>query len=208
MIARRWWSALAALVWLGLGGCPLDPMGTLTLDAASRSTPTQSANSSRDPSSAAGPTPLTEFEDRLQRTFPDCRDDSRADQWRDEILALVNQERTRIGLAPVRRSPVLEKQATQYACELIHFDFFDHVNPVTGSTLIDRAGEFKYDFLVIGENIGAGQKTPQQVFNDWMESPGHRKNILDERFVELGVGARRGGRFGFYWVQEFGRPAP
>jgi uncharacterized protein YkwD len=100
----------------------------------------------------------------------------------------------------------LAEQATQYACEMIHYDFFDHVNPVTRSTLAVRANQFDYSYLVIGENLAAGQRTPEHAMNDWMDSPGHRQNILDPRFVELGVGVRFGGEFGTYWVQEFGLP--
>ena len=74
---------------------------------------------------------------------------------------------------------------------MIQYDYFDHVNPVTGSTLADRTDEFGYDFLVVGENLAAGQTTPQQAFNDWMRSEAHRGNILDERFTDLGVALRR-----------------
>ena len=65
-----------------------------------------------------------------------------------------------------------------------------------------------YDYYMIGENLAAGQATPAQVMADWMESAGHRANILEASFVELGVGVRTGGTYGTYWVQEFGRPAP
>lgn len=143
----------------------------------------------------------------LQRQFPACDEPVRADEWRAEILALVNAERQRAGLNPVVSSVTLTMQATQYACEMIQYDFFDHVNPVTGSTLGDRARQFGYDFYIVGENLGAGQATPRQVFRDWMDSPGHRRNILDPRFVELGVGVAVGGRYQIYWVQEFGQPA-
>jgi uncharacterized protein YkwD len=60
---------------------------------------------------------------------------------------------------------------------------------------------------VVGENLAAGQPTPERAFTDWMNSPSHRDNILDPRFTELGVGVRFGGEYGVYWVQEFGLPA-
>lgn len=139
--------------------------------------------------------------------LPGCSEPPTGAAWRQRILELVNQQRELAGVPPVVYSPQLEAQANQYACELIAYDFFDHVNPVTGSTLADRAAEFGYDFLVIGENLAGGQPTPEQAMADWMNSPGHRRNILDERFTELGVGVRLGGDFRIYWVQEFGLPA-
>lgn len=145
-------------------------------------------------------------ESELARRFPTCRDLSQANSWRAEILFMVNRERSIRGLDPLVLSATLEAQATQYACEMIEYDFFAHENPVTGSTLPDRAAEFDYDYLVIGENLAAGQDSPVQVMRDWMSSSGHAANIVDARFTEIGIGVRAGGEFGFYWVQEFGMP--
>src|SRR5262249_34669609 len=127
-------------------------------------------------------------------------------QWKDRILELVNEERGKSGLGLLAHNATLEAEAEQYACEMIHYDFFDHVNPVTHSTLGTRARAFGYDFAVVGENLAAGQTSPEQAFHDWMNSPGHRQNILDPRFIELGVSVRAGGDYGLYWVQEFGEP--
>lgn len=138
----------------------------------------------------------------------DCRQPALADAWRARILELVNQERVRQGLRPLEHDALLESLAEHYACEMIRYAFFSHVNPVTHSTLADRAAEFGYQYLVIGENLAAGQHSPEQVFESWMESAGHRQNILDPRFTELGVGVRSGGQYGIYWVQEFGYPLP
>lgn len=188
-----------------LAGCPL-AVG-----------PAGGQGSAADNSTVAGPlgvtgpgggngAPVDAFDRHLQEAFPDCGTTPSADAWRLTILRLVNAARAEYGLNPVRYSQALEEQATQYACELIHYDFFGHDNPYTGTTLADRAVEFGYQYFVIGENLAAGQRTPEQAFNDWMESPGHRANILDARFTELGIGIRTGGTYGAYWVQEFGRP--
>lgn len=143
----------------------------------------------------------------LASEFPTCRTFAQADLWRNEVLELVNQEREREGLSPVRRNATLEAQAEQYACEMIHYNFFAHDNPVTGSTLRDRNRDFGYPFLRIGENLAAGQRSPEEVMNGWMNSPGHRANILNPDFIDLGIGIRSGGSYGYYWVQEFGSPA-
>ena len=145
--------------------------------------------------------------DRLQTEFPSCESFSLANDWRDEILALANEERIAAGLSPLRRNAILEAQAEQYACEMLHYDFFAHENPVTGTTLRDRNHEFGYAFSFIGENLAAGQRTPREAMSDWMNSDGHRENIMNPRFEDLGVGIRVGGNYDIYWVQEFGDPA-
>jgi uncharacterized protein YkwD len=146
------------------------------------------------------------LDDQLSEQFPTCSEPIAGDAWRDEVLRLVNVERERAGLGSLRHDQTLEDQATQYACEMIHYDFFAHVNPVTGTQLENRAEEFDYEYWIIGENLAAGQSSPAQVMSDWMNSTGHRNNILSAEFTELGVGIRTGGSYGTYWVQEFGRP--
>ncbi|MCH8805111.1 MAG: hypothetical protein IH986_03375 [Planctomycetes bacterium] len=145
--------------------------------------------------------------DSLTSRYPSCTASAQSDAWRAEMLRLVNQARAEAGLGTLASNETLAAMASEYACELIQFEFFDHVNPVNGSTLDSRADEFGYDFFVIGENLAAGQPTPGEAFNAWMASEGHRDNILDSRFTELGVGLRIGGPFDIYWVQEFGLPA-
>ncbi len=186
---------LACSAVLSLAGCP----------TVSNDLPVPAAETSlRPPATTTQRPPAT---DELAGRFPACGDLGQADSWRAEILFLVNRERSQRGLVPLVRNPVLEDQATQYACEMIQYDFFAHDNPVSGSSLPDRANEFNYNYLVIGENLAAGQTSPQQTMQDWMNSPGHAANVLDVRFTEIGIGVRSGGEFGLYWVQEFGLPS-
>ncbi len=158
------------------------------------------------PAAAGGGTAIASNPDALTVGFPACSEPIEAVAWRATVLRLVNQQRAANGLQPVTRSATLEAQATQYACELIHYDFFDHENRFTGTTLGDRAAEFGYEYWIIGENLAAGQQTPAQAVGDWMASPCHRENVLNPAFIELGVGVRIGGTYGVYWVQEFGLP--
>jgi uncharacterized protein YkwD len=144
--------------------------------------------------------------DALSVKYQGCDEPQEGTFWRAEILRLVNQERQLAGAGTVVLNDTLEAEATQYACEMIAGNFFAHVNPQNGSHLRDRAAEFGYDFWIIGENLAAGQRTPAEVVSDWMDSPCHRENVLNPAFTELGVGVRIGGDYGFYWVQEFGRP--
>jgi uncharacterized protein YkwD len=135
-----------------------------------------------------------------------CNEPASADQWKEQVLELVNQERTSRGLGALAVNVRLESEAERYACELIQYDYFAHVNPDTGETLAQRAVQAGYSYQVIGENLAAGQTTPGEVMQDWMASEGHRENILDPRFVEIGIAVRTGGDYGTYWVQEFGLP--
>ncbi len=190
-------------------GCPLDP-GLGLVPAPSGGTPGPSTGNGGSSVASSGGSAADgssqDFQDQLSEQFPTCAAPISGDALRGEILRLVNVERERAGLTPVVHDQTLEDQATQYACEMIHYDFFAHENPFTGTQLRDRAEEFGYEYVMIGENLAAGQSTAAQVMNEWMNSEDHRDNILNPYFTELGVGIRTGGRFGTYWVQEFGQP--
>lgn len=211
--------ALIPAVFLALqGGCPAannDGAGSISQTGSTISgAPFSSAGSSSGGSTqTAGSSSTnnavrngTSFSDGLTAKYADCLSPVDEDALREEIFDLVNKERAAQGLGAVTPNNTLQSQAEEYACELIHYDYFAHVNPVTQSTLSDRAEQFGYSYRVVGENLAAGQQSAIEAFNDWMNSPGHRANILDPRFVELGVAIRSGGSYGLYWVQEFGQP--
>jgi len=154
--------------------------------------------------------PTSSISDDLSNRFSACDAVASEEQWRSEVLRLVNQERAAAGLQALSGNEILEKEATEYACEMIQNDFFGHVNPVTDERLRDRASKFGYEYHKIGENLAAVPAedcTPETVMEYWMDSDGHRKNILEPEFTEIGIGIRTGGQYGTYWVQEFGRPA-
>ncbi len=195
MESLRKLSVLAVAGLLSLAGCPVTPenLSGLTLQSGPAAAQGQRSTSATTASGSSGKA---------------CGVPAEAEAWRDEVLRLVNEHRAQAGLTPLRLNATLEQQAADYACELIEYDYFDHVNPVTGSTLVDRAQAVGYDYLVIGENLAAGQRGPQEVVDAWMNSEGHRANILDPRYSEIGIAVRVGGSYGIYWVQVFGRPAP
>ena len=114
-----------------------------------------------------------------------------------EVIRLVNQERTQEGLAPLQTNDAIAKAAQTRASELPAL--FDHTRPDGSScfTALDEAG---VTYWTAGENIAAGYATPEQVVEGWMNSPGHRANILGSSFTEIGVGYNSDGR---YWVQLF-----
>ena len=80
--------------------------------------------------------------------------------------------------------------------------YFDHRSPTYG-TPFEMLQKFGVSYKSAGENIAAGQKTPEQVMESWMNSSGHRANILNKSYTELGVGFYSGGSYDTYWVQLF-----
>ncbi len=136
-----------------------------------------------------------------------CISPEEAARMADQVLELVNLERAAEGLTPVVESAILTKIAEEYACQMIEDGFFAHHEPGSGDGPAERATEQDYFFLAIGENLAAGQESPAEVMEVWMESPTHRAIILDPNWLEVGIAVRSGGTYAVYWVQEFGQPA-
>lgn len=119
-------------------------------------------------------------------------------EW--EVLKIVNKERIAKGKIPLSTEKKVQKACDIRAKELV--TLFSHTRP-NGTrcfTVIDECG---IDWYALGENIAAGQSTPAIVMNSWMNSDGHRANILSTSFTHIGVGHQTGGGFGNYWVQLF-----
>jgi uncharacterized protein YkwD len=115
-----------------------------------------------------------------------------------QVLELTNQERAKAGLQPLKGNAELDYAADKYAEDMSERGVLSHTGP-DGSQPWDRAKAVGYEAQSMGENIAAGQKTPEQVVQAWMNSPGHRANILNSNFTELGVGFHNN-----YWGQLFG----
>jgi uncharacterized protein YkwD len=124
----------------------------------------------------------------------------------EEVLQLVNLERAQHGLDPITFDPTLSRVAEDYACEMIDQTFFDHVNPYTGVGPGQRLTEAGYAFHSMGENLAAGQTTAREAVEAWLDSPGHRENILAPQWRRTGIAVRYGGPYRVMWVQEFADP--
>ncbi|WP_164779759.1 CAP domain-containing protein [Paenibacillus kobensis] len=114
-----------------------------------------------------------------------------------QVLDLVNAQRKNNGLGALTLDSALSNMALVKAKDMINNNYFDHNSPTYGSPF-DMMKQFGISYRSAGENIAKGQTTAQQVMNDWMNSAGHRANILNSSYTKLGVG--------FYnnaWVQEF-----
>ena len=117
------------------------------------------------------------------------------------VLALVNEQRAQAGCSPVTADSRLDALATAFSDDMAARGFFDHTDP-DGHTPWDRAKAAGITNLG-GENIARGQATPEAVMTAWMNSPGHRANILNCKFTTLGVGVHQGSG-GPWWTQDFG----
>ncbi|MCW2989457.1 MAG: hypothetical protein JWM73_51 [Solirubrobacterales bacterium] len=134
---------------------------------------------------------------------------------RRSTLCLLNHERTKRGLGRLHANKPLRGVATKYARKMVSQSFFDHVSP-GGSTFVQRIVASSYlhptDGYSLGENLawGAGaMATPKQIVRAWMHSPGHRANILNGSYRDIGVGVTlgvpvAGGASGATYVNEFG----
>lgn len=123
----------------------------------------------------------------------------------EAILKLVNQERSKAGVPALTLSDQLTNIAYIKAKDMADKNYFSHQSPTYGSPF-DMLKKFGVSYTAAGENIAAGQKTAEEVMNSWMNSSGHKANILNKNYTQLGVGFYRGGQYGTEWVQLFTRP--
>ncbi|CAL9355857.1 CAP domain-containing protein [Streptomyces sp. enrichment culture] len=125
------------------------------------------------------------------------------DRTETEVVALTNRERAAAGLPPLAADPPLTRAARAHSADMVARDFYAHTAP-DGSRPWDRAAAAGAARRSIGENIACGQRSPAEVVTGWMNSPGHRANILKPDFTHIGIGFAGGGRAGTYWTQLFG----
>ncbi len=121
-----------------------------------------------------------------------------------QILALVNVERKKANLQPLTLNSKLSQAAQNHTNDMVSKSYFSHTSP-SGGTMVSRVNATGYVYSTIGENIAAGSSTATATMTQWMNSPGHRANILNPKFRELGVGyAPSKDQYRHYWTQVFG----
>lgn len=119
-----------------------------------------------------------------------------------QVIQLVNQERAKYGLKALRPNWELSRVARHKSQDMRDRNYFSHTSPTYGSpSAMIRA--YGISFSYAGENIAMGQTTPTQVVRDWMNSQGHRQNILNPNYTNIGVGLAKGGTGRYYWTQMF-----
>ncbi|MBQ8300991.1 MAG: hypothetical protein IJX57_03410 [Clostridia bacterium] len=138
------------------------------------------------------------------RTVYITAEESSFDDWSKQILELTNAEREKNGLDPLEWDDSLAELAQSHCNDMIEREYFAHNTP-DGKTPFDRMREAGILYWSAGENIAAGQYSPEAAFEAWMNSEGHKKNILNKDFEHMGVSVVKGGKYGIYWAQEFAR---
>lgn len=119
-----------------------------------------------------------------------------------QVLQIVNTERAKEGCGPVTSNDLLATAAQRHSADMAAQDYFSHTS-LDGRDPGDRITAAGYRWSTYGENIAKGQRTPADVMESWMNSPGHRANILNCSFKEMGIGKVDSGG-GPVWTQKFG----
>jgi uncharacterized protein YkwD len=125
---------------------------------------------------------------------------------RDEqkVFELTNRARQKMKLPALRLNPLLVATARAHSANMAKQGKMEHT--LDGKDVFARLDDAKYIWRSAGENIATGRRfTAEEIFRDWMRSKGHRANILEKRFQEIGVGIADDGKGNVYYTQVFGR---
>lgn len=120
-------------------------------------------------------------------------------EFEQQVVELTNEERTAQGLEPLKVDTELSKVAREKSSDMAENNYFSHNSPNYGSPF-DMMDQYGISYQTAGENIAKGQTTPEQVVNGWMNSEGHRENIMNSNFTHIGVGYVEQGN---HWTQQF-----
>lgn len=130
-------------------------------------------------------------------TIPE--EDAVVTQYEQEVIRLVNEIRAQNGLSALTYNWELSRVARYKSQDMVDNRYFSHTSPTYG-TPFQMIRSFGLSYRSAGENIAYGQRTPQAVVNAWMNSSGHRANILSSSYTQIGVGYVANGH---YWTQMF-----
>ena len=119
--------------------------------------------------------------------------------FEQKVVEFTNQERAKSGLPALKLDVEFSKVAREKSQDMQRNNYFDHNSPTYGSPF-DMMKSYGISYRAAGENIAMGQRSPEEVVNAWMNSDGHRKNILNASFTHIGVGHVEQGN---YWTQMF-----
>ena len=122
----------------------------------------------------------------------------------EEVVRLVNEERVKYGLQPLEIDETLMKLSREKSQDMINNNYFSHISPVLGAPAdIIRANNIAFSWF--GENIASGQTTPKEIVDSWLNSKGHRENILkeDAKYIGVGFAENINSDYSCYWTQQF-----
>ncbi|MFF2450689.1 CAP domain-containing protein [Neobacillus sp. NPDC058068] len=142
------------------------------------------------------PPPVTKQPGQTQSNAPATGPVS---QFVQQVIDLTNTQRSKNGLPALKADTQLNSVAQKKALDMQQNHYFSHTSPTYGSPF-DMMRDFGVTYKSAGENIAQGQRSPQEVVTAWMNSEGHRKNILSANFTHIGVGFEEAGK---HWSQMF-----
>ena len=116
-----------------------------------------------------------------------------------QVLALTNEERAKAGLKPLQLDDQLMASARAKSLDMAKNHYFSHTSPTYGSPF-DQMKQYGVTYRAAAENIAKGQRSAKEVVQAWMDSPGHRQNILTPNFTHIGIGYAQSSNV---WTQQF-----
>ncbi len=189
-----------------IGGINAKPSALPT--AVPTATPTQAPSAeptavpTQEPTATPAQTPSAEPTAELLATPSPTTAPAGERAMEQEVLKLVNQARAENGLNPLSWADDLADIARAHSADMIERGFFSHTNP-DGQSPFDRIKNNGISYRAAAENIAYGQPDAEAVMNSWMNSAGHRANILNENLKEIGIGAVKDSNGTVYWTQVF-----
>ncbi|WP_203248864.1 CAP domain-containing protein [Sporosarcina beigongshangi] len=152
------------------------------------------------PTPAPTPTPAPEKPTEVAPSTPvETPQDASISAIEKAVLDLTNAERQKAGLKPLQTDKNLMTSARQKSADMASKKYFSHTSPTYGSPF-DQMKANGVTYKAAAENIAMGQRTAEEVVKGWMESPGHRQNILTPGYTHIGIGFDKNGN---YWTQQF-----
>ncbi|MET1179164.1 CAP domain-containing protein [Peribacillus simplex] len=119
-----------------------------------------------------------------------------------QVLSLVNEERSKRDLPSLKMDTAISQVAILKSEDMRDSNYFNHTSPSYGSPF-EMMKSFGISYKYAGENIAAGQPSADSVMKSWMNSPGHKANILNKNYTHIGIGHVTGGKYTHYWTQQF-----
>ena len=156
-------------------------------------------NSSVEQDIPTASTPSIEEDNSESESTNTESSDYEVNAYEQEVVDLTNEERAKQGLEPLALDTELSKVARIKSEDMQKNNYFSHTSPTYGSPF-EMMDQFGISYRAAGENIAMGQRTPEEVVNAWMNSDGHRKNILSSNYTHIGIGYVENGN---YWTQMF-----
>ena len=168
--------------------CPRTTTGTKETQNTEETKSTQTTSAANPTNSSNSNTSTTSFR-----------------EFQKKVIELVNSERAKVGLNALSENNDLNNVATLKSEDMVKLNYFSHTSPTYGSPF-EMLSQFNISYTAAGENIAYGQSTPEEVMNGWMNSSGHKANILNTNFTQIGVGVAQKANGQYVWTQEFSRP--